>query len=389
MARWPRIHLTTGPVDLSPGVLRAANRPVLYHYDPQFIDLYAETCARLQRIFITGHDVVILHGEAVLALEAAVISLISPGDEVLCLVSGLYGRSLANQVRAAGGVVHEVTVPSNNVIHPDDVRRALRRHPNTRVMTVVHVDTPSGTINPLREIGAVLAGTEILTIADVASSLGGEPFSPDAFGVDIAVAGSQKCLGAPPGLAPVAVSARAWQAMARKGGPRGSHLSLLDWKETWLEHRRFPYAPSVTLVYGLHEAVRELLADGLASRIAGFAAIAGACRAAIAAMGLTLWPSSSTVASNVVTAVHVPDGVTEDKLLAHLRQRYGVVLSRSEGELAGHAFRIGHAPAHPTTLIAGLGMLERSLLDLGYRLTPGAGVGAALAALTDWNDAAS
>lgn len=388
MARWPRIHLTTGPVDLSPGVLQAAAKPVLYHYDPLFLDLYAETCARLQQIFTTGHDVVILQGEAVLALEAAVVSLISPGDQVLCLISGLYGRGLATLARAVGGVVHELVVPSNSVIHPDDVRRALRRHPDIRVMTVVHVDTPSGTVNPLPQIGDAIAGTEILTIADVVASLGGEPFSPEASGVDIAVAGSQKCLGAPPGLAPVAVSPRAWQAMVRKEAPRGSYCSLLDWKDAWLDHHRFPYAPSVSLIYALHEAAGELLAEGLENRLTGFAAIANACRAAMGSMGLALWPTSNAIASNVVTAVCAPEGVLEADLLAHLRRRYGVVLSRSEGELAGRVFRIGHAPAHPTTLIAGLGLLERSLIDLGYALTPGAGVGAALAALTGWNDSA-
>jgi len=390
---WPRLNLAAGPVDVMPRTLREMARPVLYHYDPAFIELFGRTSELLRRVYRTEHDVVILQGEAILGLEAAAASLISPGDRVLNLVSGVFGKWFQDFIEKYGGETIEVAVPYDEAIDPEDVRRALNASPGVKFLSVVHSETPSGTHNPVREIGRVAKEFGVVTMVDTVSGLGGELLSPEAWGIDVAVAGPQKCLGGTPGLSLLAVSPDAWRAMEqRRPGPlRGSFLSILDWKHTWLEHRRFPYTPSVTEVYALESVLNQALELGIERFVERHQMIARACRAGVRALGLELWPAREAIAAACVTAVRVPDGLDEGKLRGTMRERYGVTISPGYGELMGKLFRLGHmgpAQAHPTTLAAQLAVLERSLADLGQPVEFGAGVGAAMAALDGWDDAA-
>lgn len=390
---WPRLNLAAGPVDVMPRTLREMARPVLYHYDPAFIELFGRTSELLRRVYRTEHDVVILQGEAILGLEAAAASLISPGDRVLNLVSGVFGKWFQDFIEKYGGETIEVAVPYDEAIDPEDVRRALNASPGVKFLSVVHSETPSGTHNPVREIGRVAKEFGVVTMVDTVSGLGGELLSPEAWGIDVAVAGPQKCLGGTPGLSLLAVSPDAWRAMEqRRPGPlRGSFLSILDWKHTWLEHRRFPYTPSVTEVYALESVLNQALELGIERFVERHRVIARACRAGVRALGLELWPAREAIAAACVTAVRVPDGLDEGKLRGTMRERYGVTISPGYGELMGKLFRLGHmgpAQAHPTTLAAQLAVLERSLADLGQPVEFGAGVGAAMAALDGWDDAA-
>lgn len=226
---WPALNVSTGPGEVGDWTLRAAARPPLSHHDPAFVELFARTAELLRRVYRTEYDVVMLQGEAVLALEAAAASLVAPGDRVLNLVSGSYGAWYAGYIRRAGGEVVELRVPYNEAIDPEDVRRALRDDPRIRYVAVVHVETPSGTVNPVREIGRVARERGVLTIVDTVSGLGGTLLSPEEWGIDVAISAPQKCLGGLPGLALLSVSPAAWAAMERHPAPvRGSYLSLLD-----------------------------------------------------------------------------------------------------------------------------------------------------------------
>lgn len=376
--------LTTGPVEMTARTTGAMARPILHHHDPLFLALFERTCAMLQRVFTTEHDVVILQGEAMLGLEAAAASLIAPGDRVLNLVSGIYGKGYETFIRRAGGEAVELAVPYDEAIDPQAVRDALRRDPHIRFLSVVHGETPSGTRNPLAEICRVARSFEVVTIADVVATLGSEPLRPDADGVDVAVAGSQKCLGAAPGLAPIAIGPRAWEIMERRRDPlRGSYLSLLDWRDAWIARRRFPHAPSVTLVYALESALEQLLEEGVDRCIARHASIARACRAGVRALGLRTWAAREEIAANAATAIAAPEGRSGEQIVDHLRERYGVAIAGGEGEMAGRLFRIGHmaGAARPPVLAAALAILERTLHDLGYPVAMDSGAGAAMAAL--------
>jgi pyridoxamine--pyruvate transaminase len=392
MTNWPRLNLAAGPVDVTERTLREMARPVMYHYDPAFKEHFAHTSDLLQQVFRTEYDVVIMQGEAILGLEAAAASLIRPGDKVLNLVSGVFGKWFQDFVEKFGGETVELAVPYNDAIDPEDVRKALKKNPGIKFLSVVHSETPSGTHNPVREIGAVCKEFGVLTMVDTVSGLGGELLSPEEWNLDVAIAGPQKCLGGTPGLSLMAISPAAWWAMETAKNPlRGSFLSILDWKSAWLEGNRFPYTPSVSEMYALESVLTQALEVGMERSVARHQAIAAACRAGVKALGLELWPVREEIAAACVTAVKMPEGLNDEQIRGTMRQRYGVMISPGYGELMGKLFRLGHmgpAQAHPTTLAAQLAVLERSLADVGYKVQLGAGVGAAMAALTDWDDSA-
>jgi pyridoxamine--pyruvate transaminase len=390
MTNWPRFTLASGPVDVSAETLQAMQRPVLYHYDPAFLESFARTVELLKKVFRTEYDVVIMQAEAILGLEAAVASLIAPGDKVLNLVSGVFGKGMEDFIRSYGGDPVELAVPYNAAIDPEDVRRVLSTVPGIRFLTVVHSETPSGTVNPIREIGRIAQEFGVITIVDTVSGLGSELLSPEDWGMDVAVAGPQKCLSGTPGLSLISVSPAAWAAMEQRERPlRGSFLSLLDWKSTWIERGRFPYTPSVSEIYALESVLEQTLREGMEAFAARHQAIAQATRAGVTAMGLDLWAESESIATACCTAVRTPVGVSAEDIISTLRSRYGVMISGGYGDLSGKLFRLGHMglSAHPTLAIAQLGVLEMTLTSLGLEVPHGAGVAAALERLGGWDDA--
>jgi pyridoxamine---pyruvate transaminase len=389
MTQWPRFTMAAGPVDVSAETLRAMQRPVVYHYDPAFIELFARTSDLLKQVFRTRNDVIIMQAEAILGLEAAAASVIEPGTKVLNLVSGVFGKWFEDFVRTYGGEPIEIAVPYNAAIDPEDVRRVLETQPCIKVLSVVHSYTPSGTINPVRDSCRIAREYGVLTIVDTVSGLASEMMSPEDWGIDIAVAGPQKCLGGIPGLSLIAISSDAWTAMESRREPlRGSFLSMLDWKSTWLEQRRFPYTPSVSDIYALESVLEQTLREGLAAVVDRHQTSALATRKAVEALGLDLWPESPAIAASCCTAVRMPSGVTDEALRETMRERYGVMIAGGYGELAGKLFRLGHmaTAAHPTTIVAMIGMLERTLDDLGTNVDLGAGCAAALDVFKGWDD---
>jgi pyridoxamine--pyruvate transaminase len=382
--RWPELNLAAGPVEVSPRTLRDMARPVMYHYDPAFIDLFARTEGLLKQVYRTEYDVVIMQGEALLGLEAAAASLIRPGDKVLNLVSGVFGKWFEDFIARFGGETIELAVPYNEAIDPEDVRRALHANPGVKYLSVVHSETPSGTINPVREIGQIAHEFGVLTLVDTVSGLGSELMSPEEWGIDIGIAGPQKCLSGPPGLALLSVSPAAWDAMERaEKSLRGSYLSILDWKSTWLEQRRFPYTPLVSEMYALESVLTQILEEGVEQLVCRHQQIAAACRAGVRALALDLWPAREEIAAPCVTAITMPAGLDDASIRTRMRETYGVMISPGYGELQGKLIRLSHMgeQARPTMLAAGLAAFERTLHDLGYPIELGAGVGAALNAL--------
>lgn len=392
MSSWPKLTMASGPVDVTPETLRAMQRPVVYHYDPAFLDLFEETSRMLQQVFRTSFDVVIMQAEAILGLEAAAASLISPGDKVLNVVSGVFGKWMEDFIRKYGGEPVEISVPYNAAVDPEDVRRVLKTVPGIKFLTVVHSETPSGTINPVSDICAIAHEFGVITIVDTVSGLASELLSPEDWHIDVAVAGPQKCLGGTPGLSLLSVSPRAWAAMEARANPvRGSFLSVLDWKTSWIENRRFPYTPSVSEIYSLHSVLEQTLREGIESVVERHQVIARAARRAVSEMGLSLWAESESIATACCTAVAVPIGTTDRAIIDTMRSRYGVMIAGGYGDLAGKLIRLGHMgpAAHPTMLFAQLGIFERTLLDIGLQVTPGAGMAAAITDLAGWNDAKS
>ena len=378
----PAFMLNPGPASASPQTLRALSTPVTYHNDPFFIERFRRAQDRLAQILETQHDVVLMQGECMLGLEAAARSLVRPGMRCLNLASGIYGKGMGMWLRSFGAEVIEIEVLFRDVVDPADVRRAFDEHPGISLVTVVHSETPCGTLTAVQDIGPIAKEHGALTLVDAASTLGGVPLRPDEWKLDVCVGASQKCLGAPAGISLMTVSDDAWGAMrANPDAPRASILSLLDWKELWLEQGKFPLTPSISDMYGVDAAFGEVLEIGVPRYFGRHERAAAACRAGIAAMGLELFPRSADIASPCVTAIALPDEIDDLQLCGHVRERYGVVLGDSEG--AGKIVRIGHMgiAARSFEPVVGLSALGRGLMDFGVEVSLGDGLEAAAMAV--------
>jgi pyridoxamine---pyruvate transaminase len=382
--RDPDFTLSAGPVAATPRVLAALGSPLVYHYDPTFLERFRATERKLADLFLTKNDVLLMQGEAVLGLEAAARALVQPGTKVLNLVQGVFGKGMGYWLKDFGADLHELEAPYNDAVDPADVERYLDENPGIELVTVVHSETPSGTVCDVSAIGPIARAHGALTLVDCVSSLGGIAFETDTWQLDVCVAGPQKCLGGPPGMSLMTVSEAAWERIrSNPAAPRASFLSMLDWKEQWIDGDKFPFTPSVSDLHGVEAAVDELLEEGLEASIARHERSASACRAGIRAMGLELWPRSDEIAAACVTAVAVPEGLADVQVRAHCRERYGVMISGGQG--AGNLVRIGHMATSARGLypIVGLAALGRTLADLGVQVEIGTGVEAALAELSE------
>ena len=379
----PDFTLSAGPTMAYPRVLAAQGSPITYHYDPAFLECFRRTERKLAEIFLTRSDVLLMQGEAVLGLEAAARALVRPGTPVLNLVSGVFGKGMGYWLKDFGAELHELEVPYNDVVDPTDVERYLEERPEIELLTVVHSETPSGTLHDVSAIGPVARAHGVMTLVDCVSSLGGIELRTDEWQLDVCVAGAQKCLGGPPGISLMTVNDAAWERIrTNPAAPRASFLSMLDWKEQWLEGGKFPFTPSVVDMHGIEACCDEVLEEGLERSIARHDLAARACRAGVKAMGLELWPRSEEISAACVTAIAVPDGLTDTQVRDHCRERYGVMISGGQG--AGNLVRIGHMGPTARSLfpVVGLAALGRTLADLGAPVRVGEGVEAALQVLS-------
>jgi len=382
----PIFTLTTGPVDAYPQVLRGLSRPVLYDYDPAFLGFYERVVEKLRAALRTQHMPVILQGEPVLGLEAGAASLIARNDVALNLVSGVYGAGFGYWARRHCAELIEIRVPFDEVIDPGRVAALLKARPEIKIVAVCHHDTPSGTINPVAEIGRIVAAHGAYLLVDAVSSFGGMDIDPDTCHADLFVTGPNKCLGCPPGLSLIGVTPRAWEKMKNSpDAPRDSVLSILDWEHAWRRDRPFPYTPSVAEINGLDAALDLYLTEGPEHVWARHALTAKACRAGVLAMGLRLWPADERTASPTTTAVRIPGTIEDAALRAAARARYGVVFSSGRGETLGKLVRIGHMgpTARPMYAVVAVAALGGAVRALGHPVDVAAGVAAALAVIDE------
>lgn len=381
----PLFTLTTGPVDVYPAVSRALSMPVWYDYDPAFLACFERVSDKAARALQSTAPPLILQGEPVLALEAAAASLISASDVVLNLVSGVYGAGFGHWARRYTSQVQELRVEFDQAIDPAQVDAWLTRHPEVAIVAVCHHDTPSGTLNPLDKIGQVVKQHGKLFLVDAVSSFGGVPVTAASCQADLFITGPNKCLGCPPGLSLLAVSDSGWLKIgANAGAPRGSVLSLLDWRYAWSADQPFPWTPSVAEINGLEAALDGYLQEGPEQVWARHALTAQAFRAGLQAMGLALWAADEEIASPTATAVRVPQGVDEQQWRLRAREAYGVMFSSGRGETLGKVLRVGHMgpTARPMYAIIALTALAGALNALReQQIDIGAGVAAAMAVI--------
>ncbi len=378
----PVITLTSGPVSVYPRVLRALSRPVHYDFDSYFQQVYQRVNEKLTKALRCSQPALILHAEPAVGLEAAAASLISRNDVVLNLVSGVYGKGFGYWSNRYNKELLEIEVPYNEAINPEQVGEAFDKRPDISIVSLVHHDTPSGTLNPVRKIGEIVRRHGALFLVDAVSSFGGMDIHPDDCEADVFVTGPGKCLGGPPGLTIMGVSARAWAHMeAHPDKPQASILSLTDWKEAWRSDMPFPFTPSVSEVNGLDGALDEYLKEGPENVWRRHALTARACRAGVKAMGCTLWAAREEIAADTTTAVRVPEGLKDSEIRAAARSMYGVIFSSGRAETLGKLIRIGHMGpvAQPIYAVVAITALGGALRQLGFAADVTSGIEAAMA----------
>jgi aspartate aminotransferase-like enzyme len=361
-------------------VLAAMSQPILHHRTPQFSEIFAEVERGLQGIFQTAEDVLILAASGTGAMEGAVTNLLSPGDEAVVINGGKFGERWTKICAAYGVAVHEVAVEWGDAVEPASVSRALDQHPAAKALFVQASETSTTALHPVEEIAALTRARDTLLVVDGITAVGVLDLPMDRWGVDVLITGSQKALMLPPGLAFVALSARAWEAARRARLPRFYFDFARERKN--LADRTTAWTPAISLIVGLQVALRAILAEGLPQVFARHARLAAATRAGVTALGLKLLAPRAP--SPAATGLWVPEGVDGAKLVRYLRDQMGITVAGGQDRLKGRIARIAHLGyAEPFDVVVGIAALEMALARFGHRVTFGQGTGAAEAVLAE------
>jgi aspartate aminotransferase-like enzyme len=332
--------LIPGPVPVAQPVLEAMAWPMINHRGPEFAELLARLERGVKPVFGTENDVVFLGSSGTGGLEAAVVNCFSPGDRVLSCPVGVFGKRLADIARTNGLDVEMLETPLGAALDPSALRARLA-HPDAKAfkgILLTHNETSTGVQNDMAAIAAVTKGLDALTIVDSVSGLGASRFEMDAWGFDVVVTASQKAFAAPPGVAMVAASERAWSVMERAGIQR-FYFDLRKARD-FAQKGQTPWTPPVSIFYALAVALERYHAVGLEANFERHANYANAIREAFEAMGFTIF-SRPDAHSVTVVAAKPPEGVDAASLLKTLREEYGLVLSGGQGELTGKVVRFG------------------------------------------------
>jgi len=366
--------LIPGPVELSPDVLLAMAEPIMGHRTKEFSEMLVECMEDMKYVFQTKKDVVLITGSGTAAMDAAVASTIEEGDEYVCITGGKFGDRFVKVVKSYGGVPKVVDVEWGKAVSIEDVEEVVNGC-NARAITLTHNETSTGVLHDAEAIGKIAKESGCIFIMDGVTSVGGDDVRTDEWGVDICIVGSQKCLAAPPGLAMLSVSDYAWEII-ENSPTKNFYLNLSSYKKS-LEKDTTPFTPSVSLVYGLHRALKNLRREGLEKRIERHRTMAKAAREAAKAMNLELFADESH-ASNTVTSIKIPGNLTDDDIRGRMRREYGFVLAGGQDHVKGKIFRIGHmGNVDQKLLMEVLSALEDCLEKAGHAFEPGSGMRAA------------
>ncbi len=356
-----RLLMGSGPTNPDPRVLRAMATGLVGQFDPAFTALMTETQDRLRQVFRTrNRSTFPVPGTSRAGMEAAVVSLVEPGERVVVVENGRFGLLFEEIARRAGADVTVVRAPWGEPVDPDDVRRSLDTTPAAAVL-VVHAETSTGIMNPVREVAAAARRQGAVVIVDAVCSFAGAPLETDAWELDVVVAGTQKCLGCPSGLGPVTYSDAVAARMARRRSPiRSNYLDLTQIDRYWSPERLNHHTAPTTMVYGLREALGIVLEEGVDARIARHRGAGAAMAAGLAALGLELYGQPSGPGKMPMLApVRVPDDVDDAAFRSRLLETYGVEIMGAFGSLAGRIWRIGTMAgnARPAAVSRTLGAL--------------------------------
>jgi alanine-glyoxylate transaminase/serine-glyoxylate transaminase/serine-pyruvate transaminase len=337
-----RLLCGPGPTNVEPAVLDAMRRPMLGHLDPVLHDILLDVVAMLRTPWRMPDGLVLpLHCSGTAGMETGIVNLLEPGDTAIVAQSGYFGRRIGEIARRHGAKVVEVNADWGKAVPNERLVDALDRHPHARLLAVVHAETSTGVEHPLAELGAAMRGRDTLLMADCVTSLGGIPLEAGRWGIDFAYSCSQKCLGAPPGMSPLAVSERAMERIRARRAPVPFSFDLLLLERYWIERpAAYHHTAPILGIYALHEALRLALAEGVTERWARHAEAAAHLRAQLEALGLEVLAEPDHRLAPL-TAVRVPADVDGKAVQARLLREHGIEVGGGLGPDAPAMWRIG------------------------------------------------
>ncbi|NBG89501.1 pyridoxal-phosphate-dependent aminotransferase family protein [Isachenkonia alkalipeptolytica] len=330
--------MSPGPTEVHEEVRKSMARPMtIPDGHPDFLDYYFGVANKLKKVFKTKNDIRILNGEGILGLEAAMASLIDPGDKVLCIENGLFGKTFGEMAEKYGGDVYYFSCDNKKPIDINTLEKLLKEQNAFKFATLVHCETPTGVINNIEKISILLKKHGILSVVDAVSTLGGEKLETDEWNLDLVIAGSQKCLSASSGLVMLSISQDAWVMISNKKKKIPSlYTNLLLWKDIQLT-KTLPYSQPIHLFYGLETALDRWNREDV---IARHNLLGNGVKQAVINAGLSLYPDSGF--SNTISAVEIPQGITYKMIQDELWKEHKIFISTSLGNLSGKVLRIGH-----------------------------------------------
>ena len=349
---------------------------------------YAATEARMRALVRTTHDVILLQGESIVALEAMARGIGAPASRAVNVITSQYGAALGRWLAAAGASVENIDVGRQRGVRLDEVKAALERGP-VDIVSVVHAEAATGAVSPVAEIAKCAHDAGALVLVDAVASVGAEPLEIDAWDLDLTALSAQKALGGPAGVCAVAISDRAWQALeANPAAPRDSALSLLDWREHWIRAGRqaIPQIPHHLETRALAVALERIEQEGLDATISRHQRSRDATRAGLRAAGLAPWVADDACAAAIATLVSSPAGIAPAELLVAARSAVPEApLELAPGPLGQEALRIAHTGenARLAPVLAALTALAFGLESHGIAVDAGA---ALTAALSGWRE---
>ncbi len=372
---------TPGPVSVPPKVLLTQAQPMTHHRLPEFSEVLKEIREGLQYLFQTKEKVFFFASSGTGAMEAAILNLFSPGDKVLVVVGGKFGERWAELAETYGLDPVVIEVPWGKAVKVEEVKKKLDENSSIKGVLIQACETSTGVKHPVKEIAELTREREnTVLVVDAITALGVYELPMDEWGLDVVITGSQKALSLPPGLSFIALSQKAWKFAENSKLPK-YYFNLKKELKAY-EKDTTAFTPAVSLLLGLKENLKRIREIGLERLFSHYKAQARACREAVRALGLEIFPE---VPSESLTVVKAPDGLKVGEFLKYLRDSLGIVFAGGQAQLKGKIFRITHmGDQSPFDLLVAISALETALSKYGYQVVPGEGVKAAQQVLLEY-----
>ena len=389
-----RTIMTPGPVEVHPSVLRVMGTPIVGQFDPSFLAIMNDVKEMIKIPFQTKNkQAFAIDGTSRSGLEAALIALIEPGDKVLIPAYGRFAYLLGEIAERAQAEIVYLEKEWDSVFCQEDIITAIKEH-QPKIVAMVHGETANGQMQPLDKIGAYCQSADTFFVVDTVATYGGVEIKVDEWGIDIAIAGTQKCISVPSGLSlitynertGIAINERYQKELGLSKTDRNArhinnnYLDLSQLERYWSEERINHHTEATSMIFALHEGLRLLCNEGIESSFARHSLNDQAIQAGVTAMGLDIYGDCQTKMPTV-TPVLVPKGIEAEAVRSMLLDTFGVEIASSFGPLQGKVWRIGNMgfSSRRENVLQVLGALEAALLFYGADIVPGAGVQAALA----------